>query len=203
MKLRLEYTVALVGSLVAFAGCGNAKDAADSIASGIANADLNHTWVRDHCSSSKIIGKSYRVQFEYKGNEVKRTEQYFSSADCNELAGTVVYSGLYERKPGATKELAQLDSHFTTVSITPLNEAGKNLLNSTSFCGDGTWELNQAKDMTACTTRALSPLTKLPQSSYDIVTIEGVNLYMGEGAKKEDPAKRPSKLDREISYRKM
>ncbi|MEO5970111.1 MAG: hypothetical protein ABIQ95_09300, partial [Bdellovibrionia bacterium] len=75
--------------------------------------------------------------------------------------------------------------------------------NSTSFCGEATWEINQAKDMTACTTRTFSPLTKLPDSSYDIVTIEGENLYLGEGGKKEDPAKRPSKLDRDTSYRKM
>jgi hypothetical protein len=192
------------GFLALLAGCGSgAKDAANKIEAKIEAPELTHTWEADKCSNDVIFGTSKRTQYDFSGNIVKRIEQTFSHENCVDPAGTVVYTGSYKKGDEVQKDVHAIDMTFTSVSVTALNDTGVKLLNTLKLCGKGDWTINVSVDMTAQNRDKLCPVKALPETVFDIYTVEGNKFYWGKGDKKATAADRPSQIDREVQFHQL
>ena len=191
----------LASSVVSLAACG-AKEAAKDIQASLENPDLIHTWENQHCSSSKIAGASFRVQFKFLGNDVQKTEQFYSSADCAELAGEITYSGTFEKKGEVQKDVNELNLKFDRVNVVAFNDIGKKILNTFGLCGKSDWEVNRKADLTTQSRDATCVLSALPYEVYDVYQVENDTLFFGN-YDNTTAEKRPVSVDRTSAFRKI
>ncbi len=203
--------LSLISSCAALAlvasGCGKSlKDRIDGAESALESSELQHTFVQEKCNDPlvlKVIGLTTKASYEFAGKEVRRTQHYYSAADCQGPAIDVTYVGTYEKKAEVQKNVWQLDMNFTSVAAVALNDSGKGTLNTTGFCGKSYWQVNVPADLTAHARDALCPLTDLPDPVFDLYTVENNVLFFGKTSDKSAPTKRPGELEREDAYHQL
>jgi hypothetical protein len=177
-------------------------DAVNSAQEAAETAPLQHTFAAQQCSGGamKLAGTSSRVEYAFSGNKVAKTVQVFSDSNCQSIAATVVYNGEFEKKDSVAPNVNQIDITYKTVAVEANDQAGQNVLNTTKFCDQNNWQLNQPVDMTGAARDTFCPLDAMPKVSYDIYSVENNTLFLGNGDNKDAPGNRPSQLDRTSPY---
>jgi len=205
--IRTIHAAGAVLALSLMVGCGDSQgNPIASTAANISNPDMMHLWQEGNCREPlalKLIGGSTRTTYEFSGIEVKKTEQYFATSDCTDLASTVVYIGSFDRKDELQKNVFQVNMLFNQVLVEAKNAGGQKVLNTAAFCGTSNWSINVPIDLTTHTRDSLCPLATLPQSIFDIYTIEDASLFFGKGDDKASADKRPTELNRDIIFHRL
>ncbi len=161
------------------------------------------TW-SSNCRGSDIFDISMREYYQLNGAVITLVREYHSDASCTSAQVIIKYRGEFEIRddlsgqnglPAGTK---QMDIRISTVSVTPLNEVGRRLLDRLNACGRDVWKVNEEVDMTTASTRVMCPLEDAPYVRFDIFLTQIGTLRFGlsEGDKdKKTPETRPIKLD--------
>jgi hypothetical protein len=97
----------------------------------------------------------------------------------------------------------QIDIAYQNVTVTAQNDAGVKVLSDTKFCGQGTWAVNQGINLTGQARDALCPLDNLPETNYNIYSVQDSTLTFGQGDDTTSPDQRPTALDTGTTYHQM
>jgi hypothetical protein len=201
-KRRVLFIALSALSLSGLAACGKLSDAIQSTDQAVSAHELQHSF-KDSCSKNialTAIGSSEFETYQFSGNSVTKTDEYFSSGDCTTPAVMVVYNGTFEKKDQVQQNTYQINATFTTVTVTPQDDQGKTLLNTLSFCGITNWTTGTAVDLSAQAGVGLCSLDKLPKSVFDIYSVDNNVLYLGKGSDKSTADRRPTDVDRSNGY---
>jgi hypothetical protein len=202
-----------LGTLILISGvlsaCGDSKsNPVKNIQGRIENPALQSKWQQEECKTPvalKVIGASYRTEYEFSGNRVTKTEHYYSENDCSELAVSVIYDGTYKKHKEVAPDINQFDLTYDTVNVIPKSDKGAKLLSNVGFCGSKDWHVDVSVDETPASKQKLCPLASLPEQVFDIYHVQESNLYFGKDSdkKKNSPENRPNELDRNNVFKKM
>lgn len=184
-------------------GCGNSVDDAKEAAKA---PELQKSWQAERCDSIgslRLIGASTRQGYEFSGETLKKVDQIYSEADCVEPAVSVTYTGVFTTHDEIAPDVSPFEVTFQSVQVVPMNEKGKDLLNTVNFCGKKDWAIHVPADLTAAARGNLCPLDALPKSRFDIYSVQDGVLYFGKGDDDDLTAaeSRPVELDTEDPFR--
>jgi hypothetical protein len=207
MKKNLIVTV-IAGSLISIigSGCDSLQNAAGNAQAGVSASELQHKWQQNQCASIgslKLIGASVQTTYEFSGEQITKTDQIFSSANCTDPAVSIAYVGTFNKRDQVSDGVFQIDIAYQNVTVTAQNDVGVKVLGDTKFCGDGTWTVNQGVNLTAQARDALCPLDALPETKYDIYSVQNDTLIFGQGDDNSTPDKRQTALDSSDPYHQM
>ncbi len=184
----------IFGASLGAMSCGNPVTAANNAVKG---GELLHTWTSE-CKSSDILDVSMKESYAFNGALVTLTREYHSKEGCKEAAILVAYKGSFEIKgqaAGQPEGVKNVDMNFENVTVKPVHEEGRKLLDKLNACGQKEWVLYAEVDMTAKSRAALCPIQDTPFAIYDIFLVANDQLQLGKGGDKNDAARRPSELD--------
>lgn len=170
--------------------------------------ELQKEW-RGGCEDAGILPLSASVETSFDASNFKRNLYLSADGSCATRDVEVAYSGDYKVSEAndAQKAIdaAPIDLHYKKVVVTALTEAGKTALEVANFCGQETYTINTAVDLTGNSKLTGCPLIDLPEVQYDIVSTEGDVLRFGATGVQSaptNPQERPTELKGLTSNRK-
>jgi len=194
--------------LVAICGCSKANDAATTLGGqtdkDVKTLELKSTW-KTPCEKASTLLEvfgipSQSIVFDF-GSSHSSTTKLFREDNCQTPVISIVENGNFSVGDKVTDNVYNLNEHYNSVAVTPVNDDGMNALNTIQACGFTDWKTGQAKDVTAqsSTTPVISRCwIKTPRDVFDIVMITGEQIKLGlvkDGKDKTTPEKRPTEID--------
>lgn len=194
---------ALALTVLAVSGCGKNISAA-GVAEAVQSTEIQRKWTQTSCDQPgalKLIGASKRTSYTFAGNEITRSDAYYSDTTCGAGAVNVTYTGTFDKKDlAAQPDVNQLDVTLYKVFVVGQNAEGIKLLNAANFCGKKNWVENVEADLSANSRDAFCPLENLPQTYYTVYAVRNDYLFLGDAEAK--PEDRSVKLNLEMPYGK-
>lgn len=199
-----QMTLAVSLALITTACGESVSETMRGIGEAVKSLDLQRQWVQSSCTQSgvfRLIGASRRTTYSFLTNDLKKTDQYYSDANCTQPGAAVVYSGTFEKKElAALPDLYAINFSLNRAEVTARNAEGVNVLNDTNFCGKRDWVVNVPADMTNRTRDLFCPLKNLPENSYTVYAVRDGALFLGKGDVQSKVENRPTELDLEMPY---
>lgn len=196
-KLFAGVVIAIVSS-----GCGttSSHDAAETVGNTLKDYKIMGTW-GSSCTESKILHASMKEFYTFDGNNLSKVREFYSKSDCTDPIVRVAHEGTFgiDFKNDLGENSRNIDFDYKTASVTPLTDGGVTLLNATHFCGEKDWKVNTAFDLTKASEGITCPLDQA-KSVYDIVRVDGDQLYFGHGGPKNTTKERPTALDKDAPF---
>jgi len=200
---------------VTLSGCQKANDVATQIGGPtdkeVKTLELHSLW-KTPCVKAGLL-------LEVFGFPAQKTEMDFGAShssttilyredNCQNAAIRIIENGAYSLGNKVADNVYELNEHYDSVAITPLNADGVNALNTIRACGFTDWNSGVGKDVTAqsSTTPALARCwMKTPRDVFDIVMVTGNVIKFGlekNGLDKSAPQKRPTEVDQSSVFAK-
>lgn len=196
----------LVASAAFAAGCSNSDNNGDTGAVGGGGGGgtvpqalaIEDKW-ESTCAEAGLFGLSESSRLTVASGSFTRLTRYHTNGTCGAEAIQFEQTGDFLQTSGSAENVLNVDFAVSQVKVTPVSRAGADILRLANFCGISDWTVGVAKDVTeqSGTDRCIP---KLPQTIYEIYTVEGNTLYFGKGENLTDPAKRPTEIDRDLAY---
>ncbi|MBX2986374.1 MAG: hypothetical protein KF802_00620 [Bdellovibrionaceae bacterium] len=201
--------MAVMGLTVAACSRGNNGDIRNAVDPQVNETGLMSTWKAECRNLPLDLLKLSSQQDEYRiENDIRHITTIYGTDNCTEATVKVEEVGSYGNFDSIEGGNHKIDINWKTVKITPLSDAGRDLMNNVSFCGTDQWVTNEERDVTADTSNheLLDRCwTKTPRDQYDIVRIEGNKLQWGQSgisADRSTPEQRPTSIDTSVTYTK-
>lgn len=192
----------LCAALALFPACNKADDVANQVDEKVTELNVNDQWAAA-CGNVPldIFGLSSQIEEYDIGASISRTTTLFHEDNCATPVIRVTENGSYEVGDKVPGDSYVFNVQYNSVSITPVNEDGKNILNTVQACGINDWAVGQTRDVT--TASSDDPVlarcwTKTPRQIFDIVQVSGDQLKFGlvkDGKDKTSQEKRPTETD--------
>lgn len=183
-------------------GCGkDGQNIRNEVAETTAEVKINDQWV-SQCKNVAfdLFNVSSRTERYDIGASLSLESTFYAEDNCVTPVMTVKEVGTYTLGDRITDDTFNFDKNYASASITPLNEQGRDLLNTVVACGINDWQVGVARDVTAATSD--NPLDrcwiKTPRNVYDIANVTGDELHFGRATDdldKSSPEKRPIEAD--------
>jgi hypothetical protein len=187
-----------------FTACGSrsGQHAVDNTQPGVTEQQLNHRWTTG-CENVNTDVFSLGSQTERYdiGSMFMKVTSYYDESSCTAPLIQVVESGDSQIGTQFPGNVANINIDYSSVSITALNDTGKDTLNTYQACGLTDWVVGQSRDVTAATStnpQANHCWTKTPRTVFDIVQVIGTQLMFGlnaNGLDKTTNDRRPNTID--------
>jgi hypothetical protein len=194
--------------LLALGACTKTNDAATHIGGQtdkeVKTLELKSAW-KTPCTKANTLFEMFGIPSQSIvldfGASHSSTTTLFREDNCQVPAITIAENGNFTVGDKVADNVYDLNEHYDSVAITPVNDDGMNALNTAHACGFTDWKTGQARDVTAqsSTTPVISRCwIKTPRDIFDIVMITGDQIKLGlekDGKDKTSPDKRPSEID--------
>lgn len=174
--------------------------------------ELRSTW-KSNCSQVNVLANwfgipSQKIEYDF-GASHTATTLLFREENCQTALVKIVEIGNYSLGDRVNENTYNLDVHFDTVAIMPMNDDGMTVLNAIHACGFADWKVGQSKEVTEAS--SASPVisrcwVKTPRNVYDLVLLTGDQLKIGvvkEGRDKSSPESRPNEIDQSRTFTKL
>lgn len=201
------FKVFLAPVLIAFAitSCGKNADQVVQDAKTTSGVD-NGDYVAE-CTTSVIPGLAASVKETINlssGNFTKK-QHFYTDASCATESFVVLQKGeIVNRGSSSTVKNGQLvDFNYQSVLIQPSKDSSIKVLNTLHICSVTNWEMGKEVDISSIRGKIYCPGNGAPRTAYDIMLIDGSNLYLGANAEELEQAKRPVQLDSKKVLRKL
>lgn len=127
------------------------------------------------------------------------TKKYFYYTDSNCKNESFVFwqhGRIVNRGASPDVENAQLvDFDFRSSFLRPSNDEGSRALGAIYACAKFNWVTGEKFEITAIRGSVNCPNQGAPRITYDLMLIEGNNLYLGANADELNPLNRPKSVD--------
>ena len=205
MNLKLVSSIlGLAMAALVFTACGSksGQHAVDKIQPGVTEQQLNHRWTTVCVKvDADIFSLGSQTERYDIGSIFSKITSYYAESNCITPLIQVAESGDSQIGAQLSGNMAKINIDYSSVSITALNDTGKDMLNTFQTCGLTDWVVGQSRDMTAAT--SLNPLanqcwTKTPRTVFDLVQVTGTQLKFGlnaNGLDKTTSDRRPNTID--------
>jgi hypothetical protein len=154
------------------------------------------------CQDADLFGLSQNSALSVVDGKMLRLTRYHSTGTCTEESVEVLAEASYNKGSDVRTNVAAIDITIQKIVMKPISEMGVTLLKTSAFCGQTEWVLGEPKDVTAFTGKT-NCYPKVPQTMFDIFSIDGEKLYFGKGTDISTPAKRPTEINIELPYTKL
>lgn len=154
------------------------------------------------CGDATLFGLSEDSQMKVGADSFSRVTRYHTTGTCSAEAIRLEQTGTYSQGADVQTGVKSIDFTVDHVQVTALNKAGADILRLANFCGISQWKVGVAQDVTS-QSGSERCVPKLPQTIYQIYSVEGDNLFLGKGDDLTVPEKRPGELDRTKIYTRM
>lgn len=196
-------------ALLAFAGCRQGEGGGNpiaAIAQTLRATDIQGKWQSGCVRASRIWGyEKKRIELVGQTSFISTTAYGPTDGNCETPIAELEERGTFETgggSPGGNN----IQFLIQRIGLRASNPAGVTLLNSVNVCEVNDWRVGDLRDITAATQQgSLTCWDKTPRTLYDIYTIEGTTMFLGQGnaRDKEGPDKRPTRLDRDMPFQKQ
>jgi len=191
----------LVSSSLILSGCGKSADQIAQDARNVVQNESNRasstSWISD-CQVQGLpgIAMTEKEIFDISPQHATKKVIYFSDTKCNDVSFVVQYKGTAQIHDGdpQNKNAKTIDFSFQQVTLTPVTDVTKGLLNTGSICGISNYQTNTETDITSGSGKATCP-SKGARSTYNVILINGNHMYLGGDGDQTDANERPSQVD--------
>lgn len=217
MKTQLLVAVATV-AVIAGCGRGRANDPIGAAREAIEDVNLQGKDFSDTCRaevaewfqtlfSSGTTVKSSMRSYNFGGNTVTLTTDYYQTADCSaEPAYTFSESGTFDVH--SDKEIngaRPIDLKFDKLTVKIHSDEGAKAANALTnkVCGIGDWSAGQEREVTGQAGNMGCYNASLPRNDFNIYRLEGGDqnkLIWGSILPVVDANKRPTQLNTSVIY---
>lgn len=211
MKKMTQRVLAMAFAGAMLGACANKNDETEvvnTVDPDVQAAGLQSTWKSGcHNVALDVLSlDSQTVEYQF-GSDVNRVTTYYDADTCATPVLKIVEWGTYENFDPVEGH-HKIDIQWQKVSITPMTDTTRDLLNTVGFCGFQQWSTNGERDVTAQS--SIDPVVdrcwvKTPRGQFDLVHISGSNLQLGATTPdldKTSAEKRPTAIDTQVTYSK-
>jgi hypothetical protein len=209
--MRTTLTVLTLIAGLGFAACAKEADkAAAAVDQKAKTLEINSKWI-SNCKNVTLdafgIG-SETEDFDF-GASLSKTTLLFQENNCVTATVRITENGSYVvGNKLVNSDAYELNQHFDSVAIMPMNDAGVTQLNLIQACGINDWAVGVQRDVTAKSSD--SPVidrcwAKTPRDLYDIALISTDKLTFGlekDGKDRTAAEKRPTEIDGGVVFTK-
>ena len=193
-------------ALSLFVGCGNNDSVSDEVDETVGELSLRDTWEKGcHDTGLDVFGLDSKIIHYEFGGELTKTTTLYAEDNCTNPLVEIKETGSYDVGDQVRADVFNIDLTFDKVVVTPLNEAGKDALNTADACDINDWAVGTGRDVTAQTSN--SPVArcwlKTPRTLFDIMQNKDDRLMFGAesaGHDKTSVETRPVELETDVVF---
>lgn len=163
-------------------------------------SDLQGHW-KSACVPGEVFGQTRTDEYIINGSHQTQVTTYYGDPDCSRPIIRAEWAIELLAGGEVGTDTKELNITYNGVVVTPMSEAGSNILEAWGYCGIAEWPVNEGRDITnrAGTERCVA---NLPVSNYTIYSVMDDKLYLGYGFS-EDASRRPADLNMDNPYTRV
>lgn len=157
------------------------KDAVKAAVQEAKYAGILKSWTSEACVGSKIIPLSdthYKIEYDLHGDTFVKRYNYYTDGECKTQVAQITYSGTLALTDSTNEDQynsKHMDTTFTKVTVTAVNEEGEKFLELVDLCERKDFPTAQEIDMTEASARTFCILQTSTNVTYfdRVIEVEG------------------------------